>query len=143
MQPGYLAKPDKLPPGKPWLTSANRRRLRATDAETGNMGGVHFKKGCYIQNRQEIIARHAFLGQLKKSFNRLAVNRPMQNRRWRAISNGERNVGEVVNILQTGPQAVIFTASFRHNVANGAADTGRSGGGANLATVPADVAVRT
>jgi hypothetical protein len=103
-----------------------------------HLGGVHFKKGCYTG--QEIIARMHFLGQLKKSLYRLAVTTDAEPAVGDAISNGERNVGEVVNTLQTGPQQHHLLAVIRHNAASGPLTLADSDG-ANLQLCPLTYAV--
>ena len=103
--------------GVPWLTSATAGAYVPQMLNWQHLGGVHFKKGCYTG--QEVIARMHFLGQLKKSLYRLAVTTDAAPAVGDAISNGKRNVGEVVNILQTGPQQYHLLAVIRHDAANG------------------------
>ena len=103
--------------GVPWLTSATAGAYVPQMLNWQHLGGVHFKKGCYTG--QEVIARMHFLGQLKKSLYRLTVTADPEPAVGDAISNGERNVGEVVNILQTGPQQYHLLAVIRHDAANG------------------------
>jgi len=124
--------------GVPWLTSATVGAYVPQMLNWQHLGGVHFKKGCYTG--QEIIARMHFLGQLKKSLYRLAVTADAEPAVGAAISNGERNVGEVVNILQTGPQQYHLLAVIRHNAANGPLTLADSGG-ANLQLCPLTYAV--
>jgi folate-binding protein YgfZ len=124
--------------GVPWLTSATVGAYVPQMLNWQHLGGVHFKKGCYTG--QEIIARMHFLGQLKKSLYRLAVTADAEPAVGEAISNGERNVGEVVNILQTGPQQYHLLAVIRHNAANGPLTLADSGG-ANLQLCPLTYAV--
>ena len=103
--------------GVPWLTSTTAGAYVPQMLNWQHLGGVHFKKGCYTG--QEVIARMHFLGQLKKSLYRLAVTTDAAPAVGDAISNGERNVGEVVNTLQTGPQQYHLLAVIRHDAANG------------------------
>jgi|AntRauTorckE5430_2_1112549.scaffolds.fasta_scaffold00047_5 folate-binding protein YgfZ len=103
--------------GVPWLTSTTAGAYVPQMLNWQHLGGVHFKKGCYTG--QEIIARMHFLGQLKKSLYRLAVTTDTEPAVGDAISNGERNVGDVVNTLQTGPQQYHLLAVIRHNAAHG------------------------
>jgi folate-binding protein YgfZ len=124
--------------GVPWLTSATVGAYVPQMLNWQHLGGVHFKKGCYTG--QEIIARMHFLGQLKKSLYRLAVTADAEPTVGDAISNGERNVGEVVNILQTGPQQYHLLAVIRHNAANGPLILADSGG-ASLQLCPLTYAV--
>jgi len=103
--------------GVPWLTSTTAGAYVPQMLNWQHLGGVHFKKGCYTG--QEVIARMHFLGQLKKSLYRLAVTTDTAPAVGDAISNGERNMGEVVNTLQTGPQQYHLLAVIRHDAANG------------------------
>ena len=103
--------------GVPWLTTTTAGAYVPQMLNWQHLGGVHFKKGCYTG--QEVIARMHFLGQLKKSLYRLAVTTDAAPAVGDAISNGERNVGEVVNTLQTGPQQYHLLAVIRHDAANG------------------------
>lgn len=103
--------------GVPWLTSATAGAYVPQMLNWQHLGGVHFKKGCYTG--QEVIARMHFLGQLKKSLFRLAVTADAAPAVGGAISNGERNVGEVVNTLQAGPTQYHVLAVIRHDAANG------------------------
>jgi folate-binding Fe-S cluster repair protein YgfZ len=81
-----------------------------------------------------------FLGQLKKSLYRLAVTTDAAPAVGDAISNGERNVGEVVNTLQTGPQQYHLLAVIRHDAENGPLTLADSGG-ASMQLCPLTYAV--
>ncbi|HEV8077500.1 MAG TPA: folate-binding protein [Marinobacter sp.] len=124
--------------GVPWLTSATAGTYVPQMLNWQHLGGVHFKKGCYTG--QEIIARMHFLGQLKKSLYRLAVTADAEPAIGCAISNGERNVGEVVNTLQTGLQQYHLLAVIRHDAANGPL-TLADGASANVQLCPLPYAV--
>jgi hypothetical protein len=124
--------------GVPWLTSTTAGAYVPQMLNWQHLGGVHFKKGCYTG--QEIIARMHFLGQLKKSLYRLAATTDAKPAVGDVISNGERNVGDVVNTLQTGPQQYHLLAVIRHNAANGPL-TLTDSGGASLQLCPLAYAV--
>jgi folate-binding protein YgfZ len=124
--------------GVPWLTSVTAGAYVPQMLNWQHLGGIHFKKGCYTG--QEVIARMHFLGQLKKSLYRLAVTADTRPAVGDAISNGERNVGEVVNALQTGPQHYDLLAVIRHDAANGSLTLPTSGG-ASLQLCPLMYAV--
>jgi len=124
--------------GVPWLTTTTAGAYVPQMLNWQHLGGVHFKKGCYTG--QEVIARMHFLGQLKKSLYRLKISAQTAPEIGSAISNGERNVGEVVNTLQTGPQQYHLLAVIRHDSANGPLTLADSGG-ASLELCPLTYAV--
>jgi hypothetical protein len=124
--------------GVPWLTSTTAGAYVPQMLNWQHLGGVHFKKGCYTG--QEIIARMHFLGQLKKSLYQLAVTTDAEPAVGDIISNGERNVGDVVNTVQTGPQQYHLLAVIRHNAAVGPLTLADSGG-ASLQLCPLTYAV--
>lgn len=81
-----------------------------------HVGGIHFKKGCYTG--QEVIARMHFLGQLKRSLFRIAIQgadslpEPGQ-----ALTFDDRKAGEIVNAVRYEDGAIEALAVLRHNAA--------------------------
>ncbi|WP_165856978.1 YgfZ/GcvT domain-containing protein [Marinobacter sp. JSM 1782161] len=63
-----------------------------------HIGGIHFKKGCYTG--QEVVARMHYLGQLKKSVFRLAVDGTEAIDVGTPVLAGDSRVGEVVNSVR-------------------------------------------
>ncbi|MBZ2167299.1 YgfZ/GcvT domain-containing protein [Marinobacter sp. F4216] len=79
-----------------------------------HLGGVHFKKGCYTG--QEVIARMHFLGQLKKSLFRFALNdAATAPTPGSALLAGDRSVGTVVNAIQYENGRCELLAVVRHD----------------------------
>ena len=127
--------------GVPWLNTATAGSYVPQMLNWQHLGGLHFKKGCYTG--QEVIARMHFLGQLKKSLYRLTTDAHSTPAIGSAISNGERNVGEVVNAVQTGPQQHQLLAIIRHDAADGSlALADNSAAGLQLCSLPYAVAER-
>ncbi|QSP96298.1 folate-binding protein YgfZ [Marinobacter salinisoli] len=79
-----------------------------------HVGGVHFKKGCYTG--QEVIARMHFLGQLKKSLFRFAVEQaPALPLPGSSLLSEDRSVGTVVNSVRYENGSVELLAVVRHD----------------------------
>lgn len=97
------------------LSTATREQYVPQMLNWQHVSGVHFKKGCYTG--QEVIARMHFLGQLKKSLFRLATDgRPVIGD---IIYNGDRSVGEIVNVVHYDDGHSEILAVLRHDGVEG------------------------
>lgn len=67
----YAWQRHEIESGYPWIAEATRETAVAQMLNQHNIGGVHFKKGCYPG--QEIIARAQYRGQVKRGLAVLAA----------------------------------------------------------------------
>ena len=81
--------------GFAWITQATSNLFVAQMLNLHRLGGIHFKKGCYVG--QEVIARSQYIGQVKRG---LAVYQSpaLLNAGDEILDNDHNVVGNVVNV---------------------------------------------
>jgi len=94
---------DNLKSGRPEVWQAQSEAYTPHMLNLDLIGAVSFDKGCYPG--QEIVARTHYRGATKRRTHRFAAARPVSV--GARVSDGERDIGEVLNAIGTDLLAVI------------------------------------
>lgn len=87
--------------GYPWIDASTSETCVAQMLNLHNIGGIHFKKGCYPG--QEIIARAQYRGQVKRGLATISCSSQLNNGENLVDDQGEE-VGIIINTVHSGSQ---------------------------------------
>jgi len=118
---------DNLKAGRPEVWQAQSEQFTPHMLNLDLLGAISFSKGCYPG--QEIVARTHYRGATKRRTHRFRAARPVSP--GDKVSDGERDVGEVLNAIGTDLLAVIPSET---------ADKALSVAGAGLEHIPLEYA---
>ena len=113
--PDGSVEPDELDPlalieaGVPWIDESNSEAFTPHMLNLDVLGAISFTKGCYTG--QEVVARTEHLGKSKRRMMRYEADDEGIDVGDK-LSDGERNVGEVVNV--SGRQLLAVTPVEMH-----------------------------
>lgn len=94
---------DNLKRGRPEVWQAQSEQFTPHMLNLDLIGAISFDKGCYPG--QEIVARTHYRGATKRRTHRFAAERPVPA--GARVSDGERDIGEVLNAIGTDLLAVV------------------------------------
>ena len=94
---------DNLRAGRPEVWQAQSEEFTAHMLNLDLLGAISFEKGCYPG--QEIVARTHYRGATRRRTHRFAASQPVSPAD--KVSDGERDIGEVLNSIGTDLLAVI------------------------------------
>ncbi len=94
---------DNLRAGRPEVWQAQSEEFTAHMLNLDLLGAISFEKGCYPG--QEIVARTQYRGATRRRTHRFAASQPVSPAD--KVSDGERDIGEVLNAIGTDLLAVI------------------------------------
>ena len=81
--------------GFAWITQATSNLFVAQMLNLHRLGGIHFKKGCYVG--QEVIARSQYIGQVKRGLAVYESGEPL-SMGAEIVNENNETVGNVVNV---------------------------------------------